>query len=170
MQRRSAADTTWLVVDGTIGLAVEAARAGGRISAGIARTVQPVTDLVARMPLLPERYRPARLLRGLATEGRRQRHRALRAARGAVRRSAPLAAADVLDQLDLTELIRDRVDLIGLARYVAAGLDHPETSPPPGAEPARRTRFPGVEADPRAVAEWVDRVFRTGRPATDDDT
>lgn len=167
MQRRSAADTAWLVVDGTIGLAVEAARVGARVGGTISRPLRPVTGLAARPPLLPERYWPARLLSGLAVEGRRQRHHALRAGLLAVRRSASLVTTDVLDQLDLTELIRDRVDLVGLARYVAARLDHPGATPAPGPQSAR---LPGIEADPRAVAEWADRVFRTDRPAGDDET
>lgn len=160
------------MLDGTIGLAVVAIRVGGRIGGTITRTLRPVTDLAARPPLLPPRYWPVRLLSGLAAEGQRQRRGALRAARRVLLRSVPPAAADVLDQLDLTDVIRDRVDLIGLARYVAAGLGYPEGPPVAGPEAAsaQRAQFPGVEADPQAVAEWVDRVFRTGRPPTDDDT
>jgi hypothetical protein len=190
VHRRSAADTAWLVVDTTIGVAVKATRTGSRVGRAVARTLRPLTGVVAAPPVLPERYQPVHLLRGLADAGHDQRL----AAGQVLRRSMPIAAAQILDQLDLTELIRDRVDLnalmtdvdinavvaradldaiaarldlIGLARYVAAGLYLPEAGSLT-TEAVRETRIQGVEAD-QAIAEWVDRVFRPRqRPDTDD--
>ena len=171
MHRRSAADTVWLVVDTTTGVAVESARAGWWIGGAVARTLLPLRDLVARPPLVPERYRPTHLLGELATEGHHRRDAAMRAVRRLVQRSVPVATAEILDQLDLTELIRERVDLIGLARYVAAGLRLPgsirESTGSLTSEAVQHTQIQGVEAD-QALAEWVDRVFRPRRPADDD--
>lgn len=89
----------------------------------------------------------------------------------AARRSVPVVTAAILDQLDLTELIRERVDLIGLARYVAAGLRIPESiresTASLASDAAQRTRLDDAAAD-QALAEWVDRVFRPRRPARED--
>lgn len=94
------------------------------------------------------------------------RHTARRAARQVLRELGPVVAAEILDQIDLTELIRTRVDLVGLARYVVAAIDLPEIirestgSPIPGAEQV--IRIQSIETD-QAIAAWVDRVFRPGR-------
>lgn len=177
VHRRSVADSAWLVVDTTTGVAVESARAGWRIGGALTRVLLPLKDLVARPPLVPERYRPAYVLGGLAAEGHHLREVVMQAARRLVQRSVPVATAEILDQLDLTDLIRERVDLIGLARYVAAGLRLPESlrnstasltsDAPLTSNAVQPTELDDAAAD-QALAEWVDRVFRPRRPADDD--
>lgn len=191
---RSATDTAWRIVDATIGLTVEAARAGSRVGGAVTRTLRPVKDLATRPPLLPDRYQPAHLLQELADEGQVQR----RAALDALRRLVPVAVAEILDQLDLTELIRARIDLdaliaavdvdavvaradldavvarldlIGLAHHVAAGMDLSggiQETTGSLTSAAQSGRLQGTETDPQAIAEWVDRIFRARRPETDD--
>ncbi|MCA1676415.1 MAG: hypothetical protein LC799_31000 [Actinobacteria bacterium] len=131
--RRSATDTGWLVVDTSIGVAVEAGRAGWWIGRTFARTLRPLRDLAARPPLVPERYRPADLLGGLAAEGHDRRDAAIQAGRYFAQRSVPVLAAEVLDQLDLTELIRERIDHIGLAATWQQGSTIPGASASPPA-------------------------------------
>ncbi|HEX2300267.1 MAG TPA: hypothetical protein VHH34_17440 [Pseudonocardiaceae bacterium] len=175
MPRGSAADSVWLVVDIATGVAVVAVRAGWWIGGALARALLPMRDLVTRPPLVPERYRPAQLLGRLAAEGQYRRHAAARAGRHLVQRAVPVATAEILDQLDLTELIRERVDLIGLARYVAVGLRLPRSGLPTSArestgsltsETVQHPQIHGTEAD-QALAEWVDRVFGPRRSAND---
>ncbi|MGH3910732.1 MAG: hypothetical protein ACRDRM_07850 [Pseudonocardiaceae bacterium] len=137
VQRRSAVDTVWLVIDVAISVTAGVARAGERVGGAITRPLRAAAQ-----------------------------HAARGAARHAVRELAPVVAAEFLDQIDLTELIRTRVDLVGLARYVVVAIDLPEIiresagSPIPGAEQA--IRIQSIETD-QAIAAWADRVFRPGR-------
>lgn len=137
VQRRSAVDTVWLVIDAAISVPVGVARAGEQVGEAITRSLSAAARRAAR-----------------------------RAARQVLRELAPVVAAEIFDQIDLTELIRTRVDLVGLARYVVAAIDLPEIirestgSPAPGAEQA--IRIQSIETD-QAIAAWVDRVFRPGR-------
>ncbi|MGH3903265.1 MAG: hypothetical protein ACRDTE_03580 [Pseudonocardiaceae bacterium] len=137
MQRRSAVDTVWLVIDAAISVTVGVARAAEQVGGAITRPLRAAA-----------------------------RHAARRTARQVLRELAPVFTAEVLDQVDLTELIRTRVDLVGLAHYVVAAIDLPEIiresagSPTPGAEQA--IRIQSIETD-QAIAAWVDRVFGPGR-------
>lgn len=137
VQRRSAVDTVWLVIDAAISVTVGVVRAGEQVGGAITRPLRAAARLAAR-----------------------------RAARHVLRELAPVVAAEILDQIDITELIRTRVDLVGLARYVVVAIDLPQiirestSAPTPGAEQA--IRIQSIETD-QAIAAWADRVFRAGR-------
>lgn len=68
----------------------------------------------------------------------------------------------VLDEIDLTELVRERVDLVGLTNEVIDGVDLPaiirESSGTVTAEVMTDVRTQGERADD-AVSGFVDRLF-----------
>lgn len=166
VHRRSVAATAWLVADAMLGVAAGSARAGigaTAATAALARTLRPLTDLVARPSLLAGHYWLGHLLHRLADAGRDQRLSATQAALRYFRELAATLVMEIIDQLDLTALIRDRVDLVGLTTYLATAIDLPEIirssagGPTSGAGQDLPVR--SIEAD-EAVAAWVDRVFR----------
>lgn len=130
---RSAGQNACLVADVAAGVATWSVRVGIRATCAVARTLQPLTDLAARPPLLPERYWPGHLMHMLADAGRAQRRGATLAALRYFRELASCLAAAI----DLPEIIRT------------------STNPPNASQdlPIR-----SIEADD-AVAAWVDRVF-----------
>jgi hypothetical protein len=72
----------------------------------------------------------------------------------------------VLDGLDLNELVRERIDLIGLADEVVAGIDLPgiirDSTSSVTAEVMDDVRSQGERADD-AVSGLVDRILRRDR-------
>lgn len=135
-----------------IGLLTRGVCSGTRFGVCVAGALRPLIDLAARPPMVPPRYRPGLLVAHLAEQGRDQRRRAAAAARHVFHRLVAAVTAEVLDQLDLTALICERID-------VDAVLGRPE--------PAEPGQAAGVPMDP-AISEWVDRVFRHRAPANDD--
>ncbi|MGH3915920.1 MAG: hypothetical protein ACRDTC_21305 [Pseudonocardiaceae bacterium] len=153
VHRRSPAKPAWLVVDVTLGVLARPARGWIGAAHALARTLRPVTELAGRPPLLPERYSPAHLIHHLAEAGRAQRHATTLAALGYFRQLVPVVVAEILDQLDLTTLIRDRIDMDALVPGGRIGSPTAEDQ----AEQGRRV--PSIETD-EVVAAWVRRVFR----------
>lgn len=156
--RRSAAETVWLVVDAAVALTAVGARRGSRGAVAVARALRPLTNLAMRPPLVPQRYWPERQLIELAALGRDRRHSAIAVVRQRCRQLVPAVATEILDQLELTALIQERVDLDALLR----GIDLPaiirESTGSLTSDAMRGNRIQSSEAD-QAVAAWVDRVF-----------
>ena len=73
-----------------------------------------------------------------------------------------------MQRLDLTQIVLQQVDLIGVAEYVVEGIDLPEiirdSTGSVASEAVRGMRMQSVDAD-AAVARMVDRVLlrRRGR-------
>ena len=67
-----------------------------------------------------------------------------------------------LQELDLTKIVMDRVDLVTVAEYVVAAIDLPEiiraSTGSMASETVRGLRMPGVGAD-QAVTRAVDKVL-----------
>jgi hypothetical protein len=93
-------------------------RLGRRATRTMAGATNPVISIVLRPPLVADRYRPGRWLRKLAEAGRQDRRLAERELQRAVRELVPAVVTLVLDQLDLTSVIRERVDLDEVVRGV----------------------------------------------------
>jgi hypothetical protein len=77
-------------------------------------------------------------------------------------------AAGILTHLDLTRLVVEHVDMVSLANAVVDGIDLPqivrESSASVTAETVDSVRLQGIDAD-RAVARVVDRMLKRGRHA-----
>lgn len=149
-------------------------RVGIGAAVALARTLRPLADVAARPPLLPERYWPGHLMHRLADAGRDQRRWAMLAALRYFRQLVPAVVTEILDQLDLTTLIQDRIDVDVLASRIdvdalvaRADLDAIVARLDLGglagylvaAEAGQDLRIQSIEAD-EAVAAWADRVFR----------
>jgi hypothetical protein len=100
-----------LVVDATVAAGAAALGVLLRSVRRVAAVGEPVVGALLRPPLVPERYAPAALLTPLATQGRSEREAMETAAAEAVRVAVPLVLETVLDQVDLTKLVIDRVDV-----------------------------------------------------------
>jgi hypothetical protein len=134
------------------------------IAAGIAATA--VGGAVAayrgaeRLPVLGGLLYQART--GLAARG----ERALEPAKAAVAGIAVQIVERVLDQLDLNELVRTRVDLVGLANEVVDGIDLQaiirQSTESVTAEVMTDVRSQGERADD-LVSGFVDRLLGRDR-------
>ncbi|MBA3490021.1 MAG: hypothetical protein H0T78_10880 [Longispora sp.] len=120
-------------LDAAIGVGSIAAGVVGLIARGVIATSRPIGHFVLSSPLIPGRLNPQRMLWHLVERGRRER--ALRTADAQVllEEFIPKIISAVLDQLDLTALVRDRVDLNALTAHVdidaiAARLDLDEVA------------------------------------------
>jgi hypothetical protein len=101
-----------------IGVAAVAATAAASVTRGIVRAAGPLGRAVLHPPVLSERLHPGRAVDALADRGRE----AMASTGGDLERMiaviVPAVVREVLDQLDLNALIRDRVDLDGLVATV----------------------------------------------------
>ena len=96
----------------TVGAAVAAARTTHRVTA-------PVTRLLWRPPLVPERLQPASLAGRLSLVGRSDRELLIRRAEVLLDAWTPVIVAAVVERIDLTRLVEEHVDL----DEVVAGVD-----------------------------------------------
>jgi hypothetical protein len=116
------------VLDLSIGMAVAASRTAGRMVAVSTGFVRPWVELVLRPPLVPTRYSPQRGLDLLADRGRWSRSQGEREVRALVDQLLPIVVDAVLDRIDLTQVVLDRVKLMRIVdevdvNAVAARLD-----------------------------------------------
>jgi len=106
-----------------VGIGAAAVTAGA--VAGVARfgwrATSQVRAVVARPPLVPSTYQPATLAAGLAERGSRLREASELAADAASRILVTHLVSAVLDLLDLTAVVRQRVDLDALVAGVDVG-------------------------------------------------
>lgn len=104
--------------DAALGVGVGAVRLAWRGTATARRAARPLTGLVLRPPLLNERYWPETLLTQAAERGRRERVAAVRDTSALARALVPRVVSAVLDELDLTSLVVERVDLDAAAEHL----------------------------------------------------
>ncbi|MGX7678988.1 hypothetical protein ACSMXN_08815 [Jatrophihabitans sp. DSM 45814] len=100
-----------LVLDSAIGIGVQAIRLSSVAVNATRRVAQPLSAVLLRPPLVPKKYWPQTRLIQLAERG--QVARQVQAARLAelVNELVPLVLNAVLDRIDLTQLVLDRVVL-----------------------------------------------------------
>jgi hypothetical protein len=101
-----------------IGVAAVAAGAAASVTNGIARAVGPLGRAVLHPPLLTERLHPARAVDAFANRGRAAIMSRSRDLERVIAVLVPVVVREVLDQLDLNAVIRERVDLDGLVATV----------------------------------------------------
>jgi len=106
------------VVDAVLGVAALPIWAAAMVTRGIARTTAPIARIVLHPPLIDERLHPARAVDMLANRGRRTRLKAGDDVQRLVAVIVPAVAREVLNTLDLTTIVRERVDLDDLVATV----------------------------------------------------
>jgi hypothetical protein len=97
----------WVAVDLMIGGGAVAGEMAGRLAAG----VRSFTGGVSRLPLVSGRFGPLRAMSVLAERGRRERAAAAADLQALAAALVPAVTSAVLDRLDLTAVVRDRVAL-----------------------------------------------------------
>lgn len=102
-------------LDVALGSATVVGSAALRTVRVLTSSVRPLTGLLLRPPLLDSRLHPERLVRGLSAHGRRERAAAVQAVEALTRALVPRVTAAVLDQLDLTAIVLERVDIDAVA-------------------------------------------------------
>jgi hypothetical protein len=105
-------------IDAAAGVAALATTAAVSITRVFARAAAPVGRLVMHPPLLNERLHPARVVDAFADRGQRARILANADINRLVAAVVPPVVNEVLDSLDLTELVRQRVDIDSLVSTV----------------------------------------------------
>ena len=110
-----------LAIDVGIGAAAVTADTVAGIARFGWRATSQVRAVVARPPLVPSAYQPATLAAELAERGARLREASELAADAASRVLATRLVSAVLDLLDLTAVVRQRVDLDALVAGVDVG-------------------------------------------------
>ena len=114
----SSARTVPAAVDAALGAAAMATNAAVSVTRLLARAAAPVGRRLLHPPLLNERLHPARVVQALAGQGHLARTSTgadLSRVIGAV---VPPVIDEVLDSLDLTALVRERVDIDALVSTV----------------------------------------------------
>lgn len=120
--------TRWVAVDVIMGGGAVAGEVIGRVAGRLADTGRSVAGAVSRLPLVEDRLGRAPALSLLAERGRRERAAAAVDLQRLTAALVPAVTSAVLDRLDLTALVRDRVALDALVAQVdidavAARLD-----------------------------------------------
>jgi hypothetical protein len=118
-------------LDVALGAAVTVARPIVAVSSVLGRLVAPVAgrawSIVLRPPLVPERWTPASVGARLADEGRQLRFSTGEDATAATGQAldllVPAVLEPVLDRLDLTGIVLERVDLEALVSAVLDSID-----------------------------------------------
>src|SRR5215211_262824 len=105
-------------LDAAMGAAVLATTAAVSVTRVFARAVGPVGRLVMHPPLLHERLHPARVVDAFADRGQRARILANADINRLIAATVPPVVNEVLDSLDLTELVRQRVNIDSLISTV----------------------------------------------------
>jgi hypothetical protein len=105
-------------VDAAAGMAALTINAAVSVTRLVARAAAPVGRLMLHPPLLNERLHPARVVEAFADRGERARILANADFNRIVAAVVPSVVNEVLDSLDLTELVRRRVDIDSLVSTV----------------------------------------------------
>lgn len=100
------------VVDVAISAGLTAAGMVARSATTAYRLVQPFATLVLQPPVLPERYWPQRGIDQLADRGERARKQGVRQAWALLDDLVPFVVDAILDRIDLTQIVIDRVKVI----------------------------------------------------------
>jgi hypothetical protein len=105
-------------LDAAMGAAALATTAAVSVTRVFARSVGPVGRLVMHPPLLNERLHPARVVEAFAERGERARILANADINRLIAAVVPPVVNEVLDSLDLTDLVRQRVNIDSLVSTV----------------------------------------------------
>jgi hypothetical protein len=105
-------------VDAAAGMAALTVTAAVSVTRLVARAAAPIGRLMLHPPLLDERLHPARAVEAFADRGQRARILANADINRIVATVVPPVVNEVLDSLDLTELVRQRVDIDSLVSTV----------------------------------------------------
>lgn len=100
-----------VAADALLGVGLDVFRLARRGTGAIIRTTSPLTGFVLRPPVLPERLWPATALAAAAERGRRERVVLEQYVFVIVHALVPRVIELILDEMDLTEVVLDRVDL-----------------------------------------------------------
>jgi hypothetical protein len=117
-RRSSSARGVPAAVDAAVGAAALATTAAVSVTRLFARAAAPVGRLLMHPPLLDERLHPARVVEAIADRGLRARILASADINRIVAAVVPPVVNEVLDSLDLTELVRQRVNIDSLVSTV----------------------------------------------------
>jgi hypothetical protein len=110
--------TVPVAVDAALGAAAIATKATLSVTRQFARAAAPIGRLVMHPPVLNERLHPARVVEALVDRGYAARTTADDDLSRIVAAVVPPVLNEVLDNLDLTELVRERVDIDALVSTV----------------------------------------------------
>ena len=105
-------------VDAALGAAALATSAAVSLTRLLARAAAPVRRLVMHPPVLDERLHPARVVEALAGRGHLARTSAGADLNRIIAAVVPPVVDEVLDSLDLTALVRERVNIDALASTI----------------------------------------------------
>lgn len=108
-----------VVPDAAIGLIVGATGIVATTVRTVTHAVRPVAAMIMRPPLVPDSWQPLTWLEALAQEGRGLRARASPVSAGAM----PAVVNAVLDRIDLTDVVLERVALGPIVDQILAKLD-----------------------------------------------
>ncbi|MGN6636190.1 MAG: hypothetical protein ACTHJ6_12155 [Oryzihumus sp.] len=115
-EHRVAADPTPRVSDVAVGLGAAALDGSRRVTTAVGLAVRPIAAMLA--PPAAVRERPARWLRDLAERGRAEREAAALRLDALGRRVAPRLVDQAMGYVDVTDLVKDHVDLDALVATV----------------------------------------------------
>jgi hypothetical protein len=107
-----------VAVDAALGVAVMTTRAALSVMRGFARLAAPVGRAVMHPPILNERLHPARVVDALADRGHEARKSTGDDLDRIIAAVVPPVVDEVLDSLDLTALVLERVDIDTLVSTV----------------------------------------------------
>ena len=113
------------LLDAALGASTRAVGTLGFVGRHVGAVTRPVVGAMLRPPFVPEVYQPWTWVAGLARHGERRRDDVMREFSRTLDALVPVVVTAALDRLDLTELVRARVDLDALVAGVdiAAVLD-----------------------------------------------
>ena len=106
------------VVDVAIGVGLAATEVVARAAAGAYRLVEPFAKLALQPPVVPERYWPQRGVDQLADRGERARRQGVRQAWALLDDIVPYVVDVILDRIDLTQIVIDRVKIMRIVDEV----------------------------------------------------
>lgn len=101
--------------DVLLGAGVSFKRFAGRGARAVGRNLRPIADVLLHPPLVPEDKSPAVVLDAVAQRGRRERIILERRAIALLQAVTPAILDLVLDAIDLTSVMLERVDLDAIA-------------------------------------------------------
>jgi hypothetical protein len=105
-------------VDAAVGVAALATSAAVSVTRLLARATAPVGHLIMHPPILNERLHPARVVEAFAARGHLARTSASDDLNRIIAAVVPPVVDEVLDSLDLTALVQQRVDIDALVSTV----------------------------------------------------
>ncbi len=105
-------------VDVAISAGLSAAGMVARSATSAYRLVQPFATLVLQPPVLPERYWPQRGIDRMADRGERARRQGVRQAWALLDDIVPFVVDAILDRIDLTQIVIDRVKVMRIVDEV----------------------------------------------------